>query len=152
MKAFRGRSVSICKRVQLPVQLAWEGLLQHLEYLERHPGEASLELSLSGVQSRLAVPINITTADGNSRYERVITIEAASRKALFPIFYGVIWIVHSLETSCDLRMEGKYRVPLGFAGSAVDMTVLRDAAEQSLNSFLAGVASNVTRGVKVVIS
>jgi len=68
MKAFRGRSVSLCTRIQLPIQLAWEGLHQYLKYLEGHPGETSLHVSLSGpVRARLDVPIKITTADGNSR-------------------------------------------------------------------------------------
>lgn len=153
MKTFRGRSVSICARIQLPVQLAWEGLLQYLEYLEQHPGQTSLHVSLSGpVEAMMAVPVKITTTDGNSRYERVIQIEAASRTPVFPMFYGVIWLAHSLETSCDLRLEGKYRVPMSFVGSAFDMTVLADAAQQSLKNFLEDVAENISHRVKVVVS
>lgn len=153
MKRFRGRSVSICARIGLPIQLAWEGLRAYLNELERHPGETSFHVLLGGpVEARVAIPIKIATADGNSRYERVVRIEAASQEAIFPIFYGVIWLMHSLETSCDLRLEGKYRVPLNFAGSVIDMTLFRDAAEQSLERFLAEVAENIAHRVKVVVS
>jgi len=60
--------------------------------------------------------------------------------------------VHSLETSCDLRLEGNYRAPLGFAGNVIDMTAMPDAAEHSLERFLAGFAENIARRVKVVVS
>lgn len=151
MKAYRGKTVSVCTRLHVPIQLAWQALYNVLDDLEGHPGMASLQLSLPGsFDAHISVPIRISTSKGNSQYELTVSIEAVAQTRLFPAFHGVIWLVHSLANACDLRLEGIYRVPLSGVGAAIDMTLLRDAAGVSLKHFVDELAQSVTARVRIV--
>ncbi len=151
MKALRGTSVSLCTKVHVPIQLAWQALCRSLEDLEAHPGAASLRVALPGpFDACLSVPIKAAVSEGNSRYELEIEIKSATRKDLFPHFRGVIWLVHTLADTCDLRLEGNYRVPFAGIGKTVDMTFSRDAARASLKRFVEQLAENISDRMRVV--
>jgi hypothetical protein len=150
MKTLEGRSVSISRKVRAPIQLAWQALCNALTELEARPGATSLELTVPGpFNTVLSVPVSIKTSQGNTRYEREISIDAVTRKRLFPEFRGVIWLVHTRTDSCDLRLEGAYRVPLASAGAAIDLAILRDAAKTSLERFMDTLAQDVTDRVRL---
>jgi hypothetical protein len=150
MKTVRGTLVSVCSRVQVPIQLAWGALRKVLDELEAEPGSGVLEVVVPGVPgAKLSVPVKIATTPGNSRYELNISIEAAARAELFPVFHGVIALVHTLADTCDLRLDGKYRVPLSSLGSIVDMTLLANTASESLERFVGALARDVAARVKV---
>jgi hypothetical protein len=138
-------------RVHVPIPLAWEALRAALAELEAKPGSAALHVTIPGpVEAHLSAPIAIHTADGNSGYERKIRIVAAAQQRLFPEFKGVIWLVHTLVNACDLRLEGWYRVPLNAAGLAIDATLLRNAASESLRGFVDDLGRNIAGRIKVV--
>jgi hypothetical protein len=152
MRRLRGTLISVHARVRAPIGLAWQILLATLEDLQAHPGAASLEADWSGVLGvSVSAPIKVTLSKGNSRYELEIAIEPSTNERFFPHFHGVIALLHNLADTCDLRLDGKYSVPLGGIGKTIDATLLRDVARASLKRFIEHLAENITNRIKIAL-
>ncbi len=152
MKVLNGTFVSERASVRAPIGLAWQILLATLEDLQAHPGAASLEADFSGVLgASVSAPIRVTLSKSNSRYELEIAIEPSTNERFFPHFHGVIALLHNLADTCDLRLDGTYRVPLGGIGKTIDATLLRDVARASLKRFIEHLAEDITNRIKIVL-
>jgi hypothetical protein len=148
----KGTSVSERASVRVPIGLAWQILLATLEDLQAHPGAASLEADWSGLLgASVSAPIRVTLSEGNSRYELEIAIEPSTNERFFPHFHGVIALLHTLADTCELRLDGKYSVPLGGIGKTIDATILRDVARASLKRFVEQLAETITNRIKMAI-
>jgi hypothetical protein len=150
MKALKGMSVSASVKIHAPIELAWRALNEILGRFQASPGSAELEAALPySVGGRTSRPVRIAFGQGNSSYELEIRIEAAESPKLFPQFHGVIGLLYTFGSSCDLRLEGKYHVPFGVAGTAVDRTLLRDSATTSLERFTRQLATDIVKRVGI---
>lgn len=152
MKVLKGTPVSVRASVSAPIGLAWQVLLATLEDPQAHPGAASLEADWSGVLgASVSAPIKVTLSKGNSRYELEIAIEPSTNEGFFPKFYGVIALLHTLADTCELRLDGKYRVPLGGIGKTIDATLLRDVARAALKRFVEQLGETITNRIKIAL-
>lgn len=68
--------------------------------------------------------------------------EAAEQPWLFPTFEGGLE-VRAANGGTELRLEGRYRPPLGAAGGLVNRTLLNRAASTSLESLLERLAERL---------
>ncbi|MHB8147992.1 MAG: hypothetical protein ACYDGM_12130, partial [Vulcanimicrobiaceae bacterium] len=66
---------------------------------------------------------------------------------LFPKFVGTLTVMPA-ETETELWLQGRYDLPLGPLGAAVDATVLRGAAKNSLCRFLQWLADEIKTDVR----
>jgi hypothetical protein len=120
-----------------------------LEDAESRPGSVELQVALPrAFETRAAVPVKITTSPGNSQYERELHMQGLDPK-LFPQFRGMIALVHTFANTCDLRLDGKYRPPLGRAGHVLDSTLLRNAARSSLEGFMHRIAATIEERMRL---
>jgi hypothetical protein len=71
--------------------------------------------------------------------------EAAEQPWLFPTFNGGLE-ARPLGEGAELRLEGRYRPPLGAAGRLVDRAVLNRAATASLKTLLERLSARLTGG------
>jgi len=69
--------------------------------------------------------------------------EAAEQPWLFPTFEGGLE-VRPDDGGTELRLEGRYRPPLGAAGDLVNRTILNRAASVSLESLLDRLSERLT--------
>lgn len=69
--------------------------------------------------------------------------EAAEQPWLFPTFEGGLE-VRPDDGGTELRLEGRYRPPLGAAGGLVNRTILNRAASASLQSLLERLSERLT--------
>lgn len=151
MKPLKGTAVSVRAGVRAPIGLAWQILLATLEDFQAHPGAASLEADFSALGAAVSAPIKVSLSTGNSRYELEIGIEPATNERFFPAFCGVIALLHTLADTCELRLDGKYTVPLGGIGKTIDATLLRDVARAGLERFVQQLAETVTNRIKTAL-
>ena len=110
------------------------------------PGSASLALNISELhlpfQAVISVPVKARVSAGCGRNEWRLRIQAAQHAQLYPVFEGALRLLRAGHTS-ELHLEGAYAVPLGTLGRAIDATVLRGAAEASLQRFVREIAHRV---------
>jgi hypothetical protein len=71
--------------------------------------------------------------------------EAAEQPWLFPTFAGGVE-VRAAEGGTELRLEGRYRAPLGSAGNLVNRALLNRAATSSLEALLDRLCERLVEG------
>ena len=77
------------------------------------------------------------------RWEYALAVRSASDEGFFPTFAGTLSITPVGGTS-ELWLQGAYKPPFGAIGALLDRTVLRHAAQRSLQSFLLRLANLIT--------
>lgn len=92
----------------------------------------------------VSVPISLRADHHPHRLESELTIESAGAPAAFPRFAGVLSVTPLREYGCEIWLQGSYEPPLGSAGEAIDLTILRGAAEKSLATWFASLADAIS--------
>ena len=110
------------------------------------PGSASLALNISELhlpfQAVISVPVHACVAPHAGPNEWRRGNRAAERAQHNPQFDGMLSLERAVHGS-ELHLEGRYTVPLGTLGRVIDATVLRGAAESSLQRFVREIAHRV---------
>jgi hypothetical protein len=111
-------------------------------------GDLALTVSLRDLHLRndgeVRIPIVAEVAYHAETSGFDIGIRARSDDAFFPRFEGRIGLVPDGPHHCELILVGSYEPPAGGLGHVVDRSLLRNAANASLESFLSRIADNVT--------
>lgn len=130
-----GLEVSSCAALAVPAAFAQE------------PGRASLALNVQQLrlpfQATISVPVDARVSPGEGRNQWRLHIRAASNPAMYPTFDGVLALLSAAGSGAQLQLDGRYTVPLGPIGRAIDMTALRGAARSSLRRFVRELAYRV---------
>ncbi len=82
------------------------------------------------------------------QYECTLKIEAANGQNLFPKFAGNVNVSALGESASELWLQGRYEVPLGGIGAAIDATLMNGVAERSLSAFLDVLSGAIVDNVK----
>ena len=82
------------------------------------------------------------------QYTCTLKIAATDGAELFPTFDGTISVSPVGTAACELWLQGRYDVPLGAIGAAIDATLFKGAAKRSLNSQLEFLAKTIGENVK----
>ena len=106
-----------------------------------------LEVRFAGVRFDRAAAVGFGPPVEEDDGTRVLPLwwEAAEQPHLFPTFVGGLE-VHPLGDAAELRLQGRYRPPLGAAGGLVNRTLLNRAATASLEKLLDRLADGLTAG------
>lgn len=144
--------------LQVPLALAplaaRDGMMSVLRSMidpSRGDGHQSLSLYLRdlhiAVKGQIAIPVDLKVQEHRGRWECALEISAVADEGFFPTFTGTISISPA-GNHCELWLMGEYRPPLGTAGALLDATMLRHAAQRSLESFLSRVATEILEQTK----
>ena len=115
-----------------------------LKEFAQKPGRASLGLNVRQMhlpfQATICVAVDADVCPGEARNEWRLQIRAAP---LYPMFQGLLRLLPAEQSGAQLQIDGRYRVPFGALGRALDATVMRGAAESSLQRFVREIAYRV---------
>ena len=148
------RQVELHTSIDVPARLAREQLLHIMTAI--HEGQApydgaalrvglhSLRLPLPG---DITVPIEAAVVERPIQYTCSVEIRATSGEKFFPAFKGEI-NVSALGSASELWLRGQYEVPLHGLGAAIDSTIFKGAAKDSLTAFLEFLGRTITDNVK----
>jgi hypothetical protein len=100
-----------------------------------------------GIIGEVAIPVELAVENRIGRWECGIEIHAVSDEGIFPTFNGNLSI-SPVGAHCELWLIGEYRPPFGPVGEVVDDTVLRHAAQRSLQAFLSRIAMEILDDVR----
>jgi len=98
------------------------------------------------VRGEVRVPVEMEVEDRPIRWEYALAVRAASDEGFFPTFAGTLSIT-PVGGASELWLQGAYKPPFGAIGALLDRTVLRHAAQRSLQSFLLRLANFITDAV-----
>ena len=104
------------------------------------------DLHISAI-GEVHVPVETRIEHGASGWEYDLEIRAAAKERFFPKFVGTLTVMPA-ETETTIWLQGRYDLPLGPLGAAVDATVLRGAAKNSLCRFLQWFADEIKADVR----
>jgi hypothetical protein len=140
--------------IDIPARLAREQLLRIVTAIhDRRPpyDQAALRVGLHNLRlplpGEITVPIKADVVERPLQYTCSIKLRASSGEEFFPAFSGEI-TVSALGNACELWLQGRYDVPLRGLGAAIDATLLKGAAKESLTAFLEFLAQTITENVK----
>jgi hypothetical protein len=149
------RSVELHTSLDIPAGLARNELLRIMNaiHARKPPYEnAALHIGLHDlrlpVPGEIAVPIEASVQGRPFQYECTLKIEAANGQHLFPKFAGNVNVSALGEGASELWLQGRYEVPLGGIGAAIDATILNGTAERSLSAFLDVLSKAIVTNVK----
>lgn len=144
MKEPDGVPVSSVRAITLPAHHALAAIETILGELTKHPGSASLALEMHELhvplQAMISVPIEARVFPSSSRNEWHLEIRAVAGANVFPTFEGTLAITPAGERGSELHLDGTYHVPLNGVGRAIDATLMRGAAEASIQRFVREIA------------
>lgn len=105
-----------------------------------------LEVRFAGVRFDRTAAVGFASVIEEDDGTQVLPLwwEAAEQPWLFPTFEGGLE-VRPANGGTELRLEGRYRPPLGAAGGLVNRTVLNRAASASLESLLERLSERLAR-------
>ena len=111
------------------------GAVRSVRRPRREPGP--LHVSLAGAHFDRIAAVGFASVVEEEDGTRVLPLwwEAAEQSWLFPTFDGGLEIRPD-DGGTELRLEGRYRPPLGAAGALVNRAVLNRAATASLEALL----------------
>jgi hypothetical protein len=103
-----------------------------------------LEVRVAGIHFDRIAAVGFAPVVEEDDGRRILPLwwEAADQPWLFPTFEGGLE-VRPDDGGAELRLEGRYRPPLGAAGGLVNRAVLNRAATASLETLLERVAAQV---------
>lgn len=137
--------------VEAPLNLAapvLEGILRRFE-TERPPLSVDLARDLQfPVEASVNVPVRLSLLAVHPPASFEIRLEAAEQRDYYPMFAGVLSILHAGASRSTLELDGTYAVPLGVLGETLDMTLLAGAAESSLMRFLRRLSAETSDAVR----
>jgi hypothetical protein len=110
-----------------------------------HVGLRDLRLPVSG---QVGVSITTDMVERPLQYTCTLKIAASDGAELFPTFDGTIAVSPVGTSACELWMQGRYDVPFGALGAAIDATLFKGTAKRSLSSLLEFLAKSVSENVK----
>lgn len=145
MPGSAGVPVSVRAAVDAPANLTAPAVAAILEDLQREPGRAGMCVDLAldlqaPIEVTVNVPVRLTVCRPSTEPFFDLSVGAATPHDYYPDFTGRLRVSAATAATCVLTLEGTYAVPLGALGIALDMTLLRGAAEASLARFLEYVA------------
>lgn len=147
MKRRDGVRVSTATAITVPATFALPAIETILHEFAKHPGSASLALKIDQLhvpfQAMISVPVEACVSPGEGRNEWSLQIRAAANAHMYPTFEGVLTLVPAARTGSELQLNGTYLVPFGALGRAIDLTLLRGAAQSSLQRFVRDVANRI---------
>ncbi|HTA38601.1 MAG TPA: hypothetical protein VK760_05975, partial [Candidatus Acidoferrales bacterium] len=76
------------------------------------------------------------------------TIAASDGAKFFPTFEGTLAVSPVGTSACELWLQGRYDVPFGALGAAIDATVFKGTAKRSLTNLVELLAKTVVENVK----
>ena len=133
--------------IKVPAAYALPAVETILKEFRKTPGTASLALNLQELhapfEAMISVPVKTRIEPGCGRNEWHVAIDAAATPHLYPSFDGYLTLLDAPASGSELRLEGRYVVPFGTVGRAIDSTLLHGVAESSLRRFLRDIASRV---------
>ncbi len=106
-----------------------------------------LQMSIAGVHFDRTAAVGFAPVVEEDDGTRILPLwwEAADQPWLFPTFDGGLE-VRPQNDGTELRLEGRYRPPLGAAGDLVNRAVLNRAATASLETLLDNLSARLTGG------
>jgi hypothetical protein len=141
--------------LDVPAGLAREELARIMTAIhERKPPfeDAALHVGLRDlrlpVPGDVAVPITTGLVDRPLQYTCTLKIAASDGAELFPTFDGTLSVSPLGTAACELWMQGRYDVPFGAIGAAIDATLFKGTAKRSLSGLLEFLAKTVSENVK----
>jgi len=151
MIATDGFDVSATTAIRVPVLLALPTLGGVLKERAQQPEGVVLQVELPELRipfhATIGVPV-LTKIKGLDRHEWSLEMRAATNPSVYPTFHGVLALEPVGAHACELQLKGKYAVPLGPLGRAIDATLFRGAAVASLQRFVDDVAFRVAERVR----
>jgi len=142
--------IELSRPMAVPGPLALESMLAILHALSLHEApyeRAALSLGFDRIgvpgAGELSVPVMLATDAQPQRYECELTITATATTELFPTFAGSVSVSPMRDSGSELWLQGTYSVPFGAAGQLVDATILRGAADASLQRFVTWLAHEI---------
>lgn len=142
-----GIDVATSVTVSASTHFASPALETILKEFSQEAGRASLALNMRQLhlpfEAVIHVAVHAQVVPGETRDQWHLHIRAARNHALYPTFDGILTLTTAGERSCQLQLAGKYVVPFGAVGRAIDVTLLRGAARSSLERFLREVGYRV---------
>lgn len=114
-----------------------------------HDAHESVSLALNlrqlhlPFEAEIRVPVEARVSPGSAHNEWRLDIRAAHNAALYPTFEGLLTLLPVGRCSAQLQLQGRYTVPFGALGKALDVTLMRGAAPSSLQRFVREVACRV---------
>lgn len=147
-----GFHVSVATALPVPMISGLAALQSLIKGVERQSGSLSLSIALSDLGAPLgaaiSVPVRAHVTAANTPHEWQIAIEAAEHPQFYPRFTGVLTLLPTTAAGCAIQLNGSYTPPFGRTGRAIDMTLLRGAAEKTLRHFVRELGSMVTERVR----
>ncbi|HZT11889.1 MAG TPA: hypothetical protein VFA29_03765 [Candidatus Baltobacteraceae bacterium] len=147
MSSAQGVFISTATAIPVADAYALPALETVLTELNKHPGSASLALNMQELhiplQAMISVPVEAQASPDGGRHAWHLEIRAASRPQMYPTFEGRLRLAPAGERSSELQLDGRYQVPLGALGKALDSTFLRGAAHASVQRFVRELAHRV---------
>ena len=147
MSSAQGVFISTATAIPVADAYALPALETVLTELEKHPGSTSLALNMQELhvplQAMVSVPVQAQVLADDERHAWHVEIRAASRPQMYPTFNGALRLVSCGERACELRLQGRYQVPLGALGRVIDSTFLRGAVDASMQRFVRELADRV---------
>jgi hypothetical protein len=149
------QQIELHAALDVPAGLAREELARIMQAIhERKPPyeDAALHVGLRDlrlpVSGEIGVPITTGVVDRPMQYTCTLKIAATDGAELFPTFDGTISVSPVGTAACELWLQGRYDVPFGAIGAAIDATLLKGAAKRSLTSLLEFLAKTIGENVK----
>ena len=147
MNGCNGVQVESTTAIAVPAAFALPAIETILKEFKQRVYAASLALNLEEMhvplEALISVPVEVDVSPSLSRNEWLLLIRAESKSNLYPVFRGRLTLLDAAAAGAQIQLKGSYVVPLGALGHAVDMTLLRSAAESSLNRFVRELAHRV---------
>jgi hypothetical protein len=142
-----GVRIESMQAIAVPIAFALPAMETILKEFAQRPGAANLALNIQDMhvplETLMAVPVRVGVKAGLSRNEWQLSICAAVKPELYPIFDGQLRLLDAATSGAQIQLEGTYVVPLGAVGHAIDVTLLHGLAESSLHRFVHDLAIRV---------
>lgn len=150
----KGRAIELRLPLALAPMAARESLARVMRVLSNglHGMDGwSLAVHLRDLHATVAgevrVPVEIDIDERAARWECGLKIRAIGSEGFFPTFTGTMSVT-PVGAHSEIWLQGTYEPPLGAIGAALDRTVLRHAAQRSLESFLTRIRTEILRDAR----
>lgn len=143
----RGVAISASAAIAVPADFAFPAVETILNEFARAPGRAALALNVRQLhlpfQATISVAVHARVLPGEAHNEWRLQIRAAQHAPMYPTFEGLLKLLPAGRTGAQLLIDGRYTPPFGPLGRSIDATIMRGAAQSSLQRFVREVAFRV---------
>jgi hypothetical protein len=144
-------SIAYSREIPLAAQSLHQAVADVLDAFAGRSRTDALLLSapVHGTTGKLSIPVELTVTKRSPKDSSVgVTLRARSAEAAFPHFQGAFYALPMSPSRAVLSLKGKYTVPLGFFGLAINAAGMKRVAEEGLRDLFERVADETVAVVR----